>query len=765
MARRRRVPPKKASPQALAQAKADADAKAQAKAQGVRGPGGAARAKRTLMGCGLMMFLGLAAGAALAFVVPLQGLFADDRARAGLRGDTTRSLEKAAESADDDPSLYAVGALARTLLHIDHAGGAVERKRAEARLNTKNTATRTAPEALYARALLKRTATSPFVSGAPEDSALDDDIAKKAEKLKVYAPFLVLAQATRALDEGKRDEALALFQRAALGSDAPLRAQTELARLAVARGEFADARAVAERARTASPAHAPSRLAGVVAAVLDDLREDSPEERAIKLKKVRARLQGGKKVGPARPGEVDRDAAASDDARLLASWRAVEEEEAEAALDKMDARDAALVALLLEALAAARGDDDHAATLRARVVTVANTVPALAARQLDLSLLEGDVATAEELIGAHESALDKSEEPELALQQARLAALKLIPEDELRKRASAPNARALATSGMRFPFGELAFDVWAHGVPVVAHFDPSVFPEAAFFAALRAGAAGAALNKKLAVAVLVHKGEVALTRSDMQAATRAATEAREKAASGSSAVDPDVLFLDARIRLRQSDRDAARDAIDAAIAAAPDDPHVLLVGARLHYDNEGFIPARKALKKLDALGFKSPAALALDAMLDARSGSEKSAQASLAEASKIGADDGVILRATVLILREGKDLDAAREAADRLHAADQLRTNDPILRAWEADSVARSGGRDRAIALLNDVIAQRPNVGDAHYFLAELTGDSESYAKALQLAPGTVFALDAFKKKGAPTPPPKGMPLPRKKPR
>ena len=678
----------------------------------------------------LVVAIGLITGTLLALLTPTIGLSAADRARAALVSDTAASLTTAAALANDgDPSLLAIAALARTLLALDHAGGSVEKKRAEALVQTPIASVRTAPETLYARALWQRE--------GREDPALDEDIANRGDKSP--SAFALLARGSRALAKGKREDALALLRQAALGVEPPLVAQTEFARALIASGELADARAIAERARRASPRHGPSRMLGILAAVLEDAREETIEDRKAKLKKVRAQaMQRGKKP-----------AGDEDPARALALWRTREEEEATDALDHLDERDGALLALFLQALAEARGDDELASSLRARVLPVAARYPVLAARQIELSLLVGDLDTVEDLFAALEPAALLEDEPDLALARARLASLKLIAPQELRTRAG---ARSLTSSGAVLPFGEFAFHPSARSIPLLARFRPILIPEAALSAAMRSGARGATLEKNLATAVLVHKGDAALRRGDLAGAAEAAAQATESSASGAEA-----LFLDARIRLRQGDKDGARLAIDAATAASPNDPQVLLVAARLLYDGELFIPARQALTKLASLGLKSASALALSAMLDAREGRSKSAQAALEEARVIGADQGSILRANVLILRAGNDLPAAREAANKLLDVDQLQTTDPILRAWQADAIGRAGDRGKATAVLEQLIEQS-SVGDAHYFLAELTGDLKGYARAAELAPATVLATRSSTRPAKPT---HALPLPR----
>jgi tetratricopeptide (TPR) repeat protein len=706
--------------------------------------------------------VGALAGVALGFLLPTTGLFAVDRARAAIQKDTGAQLAGAAALAEDgDPALFATGALANTLLVLEHGGGAAERKRAEQLLKTTIGFVKNAPESLYARAALKRMGN--------EDPSLDDDIAKRADD-NGKSPWWMMARALRALDEGKRDEAQSLLLKASLGPGAPAHAQTLLARMSIARGETGDARALTDRIIQKTPEHGVARMLGALAAVIDDVKEESPEERAVKLKKLKAKLGGGKRrEGPPKPGEVHDEGSAPD----LALWHTAEEDQALEHLEQVDERDAPLLALFLEGLAAARGDEALAGDLRARVTTAANDSVTLAVRQAELSMLEGDAGTGEEVL-AHALEVAPSD-PDVVLAHARLEALKLIPEADRLRRSS--TGRALTVEGATLPFGSLRFDATATP-PWRAVFDPSSFPDGALLTAIRSGATGSALEARIQTALTVFVGEQALARGDLAAASTAVASAREKASG-----DPDVLLLDARVRIRQGDRDAARDAVDAAVAAAPDSPHVLVTAARLHYDNESYIPARKVLKKLDALGFKSPAALALEAMLDARGGEARSASQALAEAQSIGVDNAEILAASVLILREGKDLDALRAAADKLLAVDQLHASDPILRAWEAEAMWRQGGLARAEAVLDDVIAARPNLPDAHLHKGTLTSATdpaaavESFTTVLKLAPGSAMAAEATKKKaalGSVVPgaapvvekkPVKGKPLPRKKTR
>jgi Flp pilus assembly protein TadD len=694
-----------------------------------------------VLGLILVFAFGLVVGGVVAFALPSAALLPADRQSAALAKDTAPALDVAAAFGDDsDASLHAAAALADALLVADHGGGATELKRADSLLRTTLSFVRIAPEALYARAILKRYGV--------DDNALGEDLEKRAEE-RAHDPWWLLAKSARLFDEGKREDATALAQRAAFGEGlsgggAPAQAQVMLARLAFAHGDFADTAAVASRIAKTAPDDAGGLVIGALAAAIVDAQDgDSPEKRAIKLKRIKQRAgDAARRDGPPKPGQVKRD----DDEALLATWRTPEEDRALEKLDKLDERDAAVIALALEAVAVVRGDDDLASSLKRRVLSLGGKSAVLAARQAELSVLAGDVASAEEVLA---SALEKNpREPSLLLAQARAHALGALSDDEIKLRASSFTSKRIAPDGIALAFGKLAFDAWAPSVPFVAEPDPSVSPEAAFATSMRAPVDK--LPQKLDAAVLAWKGESALLRGDVAGATAASAAAREKAAS-----DPDVLFLDARIKVQQGDRGAATDAIEAALAQAPDDPHALLTAAKLHYANEAFIPAKKAITKLRALGFKSPAALALDAMIDARRGDERAAQAALSEAQTFGADDVEVLRATVLLLRDGPDLEAVRKAATRLLHVDHLRASDPILRSWEADAAAREGDTLRAQTVLGDVLTARPNLADAWLLLGSIQAGTDpttaalSFAKAIERAPGTPVASEAIRRRAA----------------
>ncbi len=733
--RRRRVPPRRPGQPALAPAP----------------PSGSA--KRVVLVLAVLFAVGLAVGAGVSFLVDVPPLFAADRARFDLARDTGGALADAASLADGgDPALFAPAALAGALLVSDHVGGADEEKRADARLRTTLTFVREAPEALYARALLARLGVA--------DAAVDDDIGKRADKLADNA-WCLLARSTRAWDRGDRDEAVRLARRAALGPGAPVRAQVELARESIAQGAVDEAGALAAHVEREHPGHVQARIAGILAAVIDDAREETPQERSLKLRRVKHRA--AERGAAPRPGQAH-----DDDSAALALWHTAPEQAAIDALDSVDARDAPVLALVLEVFAAGRGDDALASEMKSRVIPGAASSAVLAARQAELSIALGDTAAAEELLTR---ALEENpDNTALLLDRARLRSLTALSDEEIHRRAGAFK-KSIGTDAVALPFARAVINPFGlGGVPFRFEPDPGVIPEAELAAAL----SSKDVQKKLDVAVFVHKGSTALGRGDVPGAADAVARAREKAAG-----DPDVLLLDARVKQRQGDRDGARQAVDAAVERGKDDAHVLLAAARIHYDNEDFIPARKVLARLRALGFKSPAALALGAMLEARSGDARAAQALLAEAKDIGAGNVEIVKAEVLILRDGDNLGAVRAAADHLLAVDGLRTSDPILRSWEADSAARAGDTLRAQAVLEDVIASRENLADAHLLLGSIQAGTDesaaraSFERAEKLAPGSAVASEASRRRATlkgggeaeRQPPPKQRPrrLPRKR--
>lgn len=90
--------------------------------------------------------------------------------------------------------------------------------------------------------------------------------------------------------------------------------------------------------------------------------------------------------------------------------------------------------------------------------------------------------------------------------------------------------------------------------------------------------------------------------------------------------------------------------------------------------------------------------------------------------------------------REGKALleeGAAEEAERRFEAALEHRPDDPVISAWRAQAVARQGDLDRAVALLDAVLARHPRFAEARYnraaYLARL-GDPEAAAADLERA-------------------------------
>lgn len=667
--------------------------------------------------------LGLAVGVGIAFALPRGGIFVEDRARAALQADTAAALERVVAIADGEPVLAGAAALASTLLFVEHAGAVDARQRAEQLLKASVPSVRTSPEALAARALLTRLGN--------EDGTLDEDLSRRASD-KGETSWFQLARSIRLLDDGKPEQALPLLQRAAFGPEASPYGAILWARQAWAHGEFGHARALATHVLRANPRHLAARMIEVTLAVIDDARDDSEERRAAKLKQLKS-ARPPRREAPPRPGEAQHV-----DEVTIADWRTPAEERALAALAELDARDAQILAVFLESIATARGQQELVTELRGRWTT-SHAETSVVAREIELMLLDGDVASAEELLAPllAEHPLDA----DLLLLSARAQTIKLVSEEERRGLASA--GHAIRSDGLMFPLGRLTFSPSANGLPWTASFAPELVPDARFLA-LRRSSPASALQNSLDVAVLVWKAERALASGDMRAATDAVARAKEKAA-----MDPEVLLLDALIRMRAGDADSARQTVDAVVASAPDSPGALVAAARVLWDGDAVNATRRVLKKLDATGFKNPAALAIEAMVEAKSGDLRKASAALDEARSFGAESVELLTADVFVLRARDDLAATRSAADRLYAVARLRTTNLVVRAWEAEAAFRAGDTGRASGVIDDILASQPALADAHLLRGIMSAATNatiaaaSFDEAARLAPNTAVGTEA----------------------
>jgi tetratricopeptide (TPR) repeat protein len=690
------------------------------------------------------MVAGIVLGAAVgALWAPAARVFGAGGATSAWRAGSSGALfDLATRAPDGAPEGTRSGAvaLAAALLAYEHGGGAGEARQAMALLRG-SAGTPGSPEGLYAVALLAHRARDPQGGGAASgtepaelaelEKGLDAALAGRAADDE--PPFVALARALRLADRGRLAEAVATVQPVALVPAALPQAQVMLARLTWERGDLDDAQSAVDRARRLAPGAGPAQLVGLAVAAARSAQRSEPTTSA-----------------PGTPAEKRK-------AERTPAVAASEAERARAALDAVAGRDRALVAALLAALAAARGDAGVAQDLRADALAHAEASSVVLDALSVLCLLEGDLAAAEEVLSKM-----GADDPRQAVNRARLAALRALDDEELRRRAQ--GTRAIDAGGLAFPFGR--FD-WAplSGFPLRAALDPALVPEPALLTAA-AAEVGPALDARLKKVVALHRAELLLGRGDVSGARAAVAAALQDAPT-----DADALLLDARVRVRQGDRAAARQAIDAALSARPDDIGVLVRAARLYYDAEYFPQAKRTTAKIRGLGYKSPGALVVEAMLEARDKDEKSARAALEEAKAIGAPAAELLRATILVEREGASLEPVRAAADQLLSIDDLRSLDPVVRAWLAEAALRRGDSVRAEAAVDELLSARPTLADAHFVRGVILGTmgrpseaSAALAKALALLPGVALVAEAEKRKAElDAPPPNPRLLPRKK--
>ncbi|MCC7070080.1 MAG: hypothetical protein IT383_02085 [Deltaproteobacteria bacterium] len=736
--------------------------------------------------------LGIAAGALVVGRLPISALLSSAKLERALDLGDGAALAEAAARDRDDPDELARGALVDALLLVDFGGGAVERERL-AGLAKANADAKTQPEALLARAIGSRLGADadgldaeiaaagggteegtgsehpkkgehpndggdhPKGDGKKDDDNKDDDNKddkkndtkdddkkdddkkdddNKDDEAATVHPAVFMARATRELQRGHLDEAWTAAQRAALRPDAPAYTSSAAARIALARREPGTASVFAERALARSPGNGMALALLVTASVFDgpsntsaaardDDDDDTPKNE---------RAKGG------RPEEHDGAAVTTRGVPVSAA----ETRAARAAAD-LSPRDAAVVAWTLEALALARGDGAQAQAHGKRVLAEAPKSSTLAARQAELALLGGDLAAAEEHVTA--ALKGAAADPELLLARARVRAMRQLPPDALKPDGRATGAAA-DSDALVLPFGRLVLDATAPGLPWRVELDPMVAPDVWLRAEYAAGAKD--LEGRLGVIENVWKAEHALLRGDVAAAAEAATSARAKAPQ-----NPDVLLVDARTRLLKGDREGMRAALKDAVAASNGDPRVPLTATRIGYDAEDLALTRTYLDSLERTGFKSPAALALGAVLAAREGNARAAQAAIKEAETLSPDDLDVLRGRLVLARLAGNLAEVRKQADRALAVDDARSPDPLLRAWEGEALFRKGEGERAQAVLAGVLAARPGLIDAHLAMGiALAGPkpldaAASFAQAIQIGGDAAIVAEATKRRAA----------------
>ncbi|MBI1949144.1 MAG: hypothetical protein HYS27_25875 [Deltaproteobacteria bacterium] len=702
--------------------------------------------------------LGVSCGALAVGRLPVRDLLPGARAAGAFAKGDAAALAAAAAADRDGPAELARGALADALLVNDFAAAAELRERIAA-LAKADVGARKLPEALYARALATRIGVDdPSLDGdlaaAGGDDGKKDDDGKKGDDAPEGAaapevhPAILLARAARrldrhipdqqGLDRKGLDDAWQETRQAALRPDAPIYAMTAAARVALARGEPAEARVFLERGLERAPKNGMLLALLVVAGTFDRPEDEQAAKAPDEEPEPKPKKDGGKQQDP------DEDSAQKQPKKKALPVTTAEVR-ASRALGELSPRDAAVVAFTLEALALARGDATQAANHAKRVLAEAPASGTLAAYQAGLSLLTGDVAAAEELVtkGLKGAAAD----PDLLLARARVRAMKLAPAE-----ARKADGRATATRGdvLALPLGRLALDATAPGLPWRIELDQSVSPDR-WLRAERAARMDD-LEGRLSVVENVWAAEHALGLGDVATAAEAAGAARAKAPK-----NVDALLVDARVRLLKGDREGMRAALQAALAAGSDDARVPLAATRIAYDAEDLAQTRSYLNELGRLGYKSPAALALTAVLTAREGDAKGAQAAIKEAETLSPDDVDVLRGRLMIARLGGNLVEVRKQADRLLEVDDARSPDPLARAWEGEALFRKGQGERAQSVLASVLAARPGLVDAHLAMGiALAGPrpldaAASFAQAIQIggAGDTAIVAEATKRRAA----------------
>lgn len=626
----------------------------------------------------VMGLLGGMCGVGLSVVVPAGGLLADGRARHHLATDTAAGLLVAAQlQAGETPDDNGIGALAHMLLWTEHGAPDDERSAAERLIQKASPAGRKAPEALYARALL--------VDAGNADLTLDDDL-----KAAPDSPWVLLARAHRTDDVGAR---LQLTERAALSKEPLPHANHQWAKAAAAVGDVLLARAALDRLFRLHPEHP----GGAMTAVVVGLAEDAVLPEAQR----RRRPERQKGDGAPRPGDA---AAPSPDERRLLSVLGSD----------VDALDAAQLALLATALAFGQGAEAPPGALE-HVTEGAVRSAHVAQAGLELAVCVGDVDLADTIAKAHKTV----ERVELVAQVSRARFLRAVPEGE--RRAASKGTVAVDAAGITLPLCTLRFALDEPGRPWRSLASPRFFPERRYqrlLADVNSGGSRERLDERLQAIEKLGLVDRAIAGADFGTAASLLKEAKDKAGT-----DADVALTEAALKARQGDPAGVKLAVESAVAAAPLDPAVLLAAASLSLDVDNLAGVRKALAAFNRLGLKAATASALTAILEARSGDVVAARAALAEARRLGgADDTITLQAAILA---GRLVDAvdARAAADSLlkrEGTGAVTGGGDVVAAWVAEAAWRAGDQGRAEAALKAITSNRPQIGEAHLFYANV---------------------------------------------
>jgi tetratricopeptide (TPR) repeat protein len=569
---------------------------------------------RTLIAFTLIAAVGLVVGAAVSRLMPEPKGTPEEQLLARLASDRASTLQDVLNRGleVEGPQVQGALALANILLLLEHGGDEGHLQNAEDSLSQADSAGRNTPAALLARALL---ADIPLANPDPElKSALERAAADEKTR---DDPWVLMAVAARA----KPSARLALLTRAAFVDDAPVRALHQLARTHAARGERQLALDLLERIWDREPQHGASLATAIAVASMTP----KGREEATTMEKKALEVLG----------------------------------------TEIDPADAAPPALMISAVATARGDDGIAGQMRERAEEkdVLLNYPGLLSVWARLGMLE--VGDFPDIRSRLEKGIERwpSEIP-LRVDLTRAKVLSSLPDDRVRRlRTNSDNK--IEDGRLILPLGALSLDFEQGFLPLRPTFDTRFFPEEAINDALAIkGLTPAAAERRLGVVANLKLAEVALAGGDIDTASKFVAVALDEAPS-----DPEVHLTQALIHARQGKGSKARDAIDEAQRIAPDDPRILLAAARMQLAAGDARAARKALNRLDDEGFRSPTAFVVASELALRKGDFDDAEKALDEARKFGPEDVQVLAMSVRFAAAKGDIDSGIASARRLKKA------------------------------------------------------------------------------------------------
>lgn len=681
---------------------------------------------RTVIAFIVVALAGLLFGGLLFRVAPSGGGTPEEQLARLLHTDSTASLSQLVEQSADVEGVRVPGvaALAHVLLLVDHGADEGHVQSAEDLLETAPPEARRAPEALYARALLR---TLPI---ANEDPDLDADL--DAAAAQAGDAFVQLALAERARQKGNASEALSHLAKAGFGPDAPPHALHELARAYAARGELDLATTVLERLWREEPKHGRSLITALAIVAVRARADDAGDE------------PSGDKPKDGKAAEAANDAGRAPSPIEARARKALDE-------DGVEASEAAPVALMLAALASARGQADVAGQMlqRAQEGGVPQAYPGLLSRLAQLLLLDlGDFSRAYDLL--NDGLRTYPGEIRLLVDLTRVRAVRGLSDERIRRlRTNA--TRSLDAGVLDLPLGRFEIDFGERYLPLRPVFDARFFPEDAIRGALDIkGLTAQAAERRLSVVANLKLAELALGQNDVAKAEDHVAIARKEAPT-----NPEVHLSLALIHGKNGDSVRARESIEEALSIAPDDPRILLAAARLQLEGNDVAAARRSLNRLSGEGFTSPAALALAARVALKERDTARARTLLEKASRLGESDLAVLSARLHLEHEAGDFDAARRAAARVaelapERALRLAEQDFVARAYLAWAALERGEVEPAEREIAEVLKDRQGFAAGHLILGEAHAKRRknedaiaAFTQALRFGAGTPVAARA----------------------